>query len=1090
MASTPVGSNALILEVLDRSNYEDWRSRLKTYLLAEDLWEAVEAIVKPPKREDDRTDYKAWTKKNAKALYAIQNTCGRELFSFIREIETAKSAWEALEQECKVMQGYDENNVDHLGRYKLFIESVSSGDWDKAKKCLGEVDMRSVVVRAVDGDGEIALHVAAEEGHAHIVKELVHLMTQEDLKTKTAHGHTALHLAAAEGHVHVVKELPVQLMGEVKDKDGDTALHTAVQEGKVDIIKELVLLMRLEDLKIKNDAGYTALHLAVNKGNVPMVKEFVRKEKGENNIGKDDFKRYIPFTTCVINGDWNKANERLKKLDNPYGAVTTVDPRHKSHNYGDTALHVAAREGHLDVIKGLVLLLKIRQEDLELKTAEDFTTFGSGITIGVSEEFLMEKAKYMVEQCEKTLGSVLEIQNAKGSTALHVAVLQGYGDIVKELVPLMRKEGLEIKDADGDTALIIAILQGRLDIVKELVPVMRKEGLEIKDNDGDTALNIAVLQGRLDIVKELVQLMRQEGLEIKNKNGSNALHLAVNNEHMHVAKELMALMRPEALEEKDGAGYTALSMAIRRFKDGDVCEMAKYMAEKNVKVLGIPSAPHDEIPVVRACRSSKWKSARYMCSVTPLEALEGPNGSDVICYSLDASRTIDLAWNLLQRCPNLAFTITKSHFESPMLKLARMRFAFLSGTRLTRWQRWLYDCIYIREVDHVNVHDISISVAESKEYHSNKRDFISSVISLYRRFAKSLYIFCGIHCIYEMKSTHKWIFQILHCMGEATRVDSLTPDQLDMVQKSIFKAIEQGHYEFVTQLYKANPELILGTEDEMEKNIFDFAIENRQKEVYSLIYGLEEEKRNDIGIAAGNFGSLLHSAANLSSLPQFNHIQDASLQMQRELQWFKEVESVIPLEMHEYRNLSDNLTAHELFTKNHKKLIEDAENSTKGTAASCTVVGALIVTMMFTAAFTVPGGNNDNTGLPVLLDRRLFKVFIVSDTISLVSSTTSVITFLGILTSRYAEDDFLKSLPTKMMIGLFTLFFSIATMMIAFSCALVIMLDREAWIVIPSILFASVPLISFVWLLFPLLGKIFMSTYGPGIFDKRNRVKS
>ncbi|PRQ35068.1 putative ankyrin repeat-containing domain, PGG domain-containing protein [Rosa chinensis] len=342
-----------------------------------------------------------------------------------------------------------------------------------------------------------------------------------------------------------------------------------------------------------------------------------------------------------------------------------------------------------------------------------------------------------------------------------------------------------------------------------------------------------------------------------------------------------------------------------------------------------------------------------------------------------------------------------------------------------------------------------------------------------------------------MKSTHKWIFQFLHCMDEATRrINILTPEQLDMVQKSIFKAIEQGHYEFVTQLCVANPKLILDTHDEKGRNIFHFAIENRQKEVYSLIYELEEEKRNDIATHLVNSdNSMLHFAANLFSVSYFDHIQDASLQIQRELQWFKEVERCVPLAMREYRNPSNNLTAHELFTKNHKRLIEDAKNTMKETANSCTVIGALIVTITFAAAFTLPGGNNDNTGLPLLENNSLFKVFIVSDTISLFSSTTSVITFLGILTSRYAEQDFLKYLPTMMRISVFTLFFSIATMMIAFSCALVIMLEGEAWIAIPSILFASVPLISFVWWLFPLFVDIFKSAHGPGIFDQRKRNK-
>ncbi|KAM5575593.1 ankyrin repeat-containing protein NPR4-like, partial [Rosa sericea] len=198
-----------------------------------------------------------------------------------------------------------------------------------------------------------------------------------------------------------------------------------------------------------------------------------------------------------------------------------------------------------------------------------------------------------------------------------------------------------------------------------------------------------------------------------------------------------------------------------------------------------------------------------------------------------------------------------------------------------------------------------------------------------------------------------------------------------------------------------------------------------------------------------------------------------------------EVGDFVPEEMHERKN-SDGMTPHELFTKNHEKLKEEAEVSMKGTATSCTVVGALIVTIMFAAAFTIPGGNNGNTGYPMFLAKKLFLVFIISDTLSLVSSTTSVILFLGILTSRYAENDFLKNLPTKMMIGLFTLFLSIGTMMIAFSSALIIMLNEEySWAIVPCIFVASIPVASFIWLQFPLLIEILWSTYGPGIFDKK-----
>ena len=102
---------------------------------------------------------------------------------------------------------------------------------------------------------------------------------------------------------------------------------------------------------------------------------------------------------------------------------------------------------------------------------------------------------------------------------------------------------------------------------------------------------------------------------------------------------------------------------------------------------------------------------------------------------------------------------------------------------------------------------------------------------------------------------------------------------------------------------------------------------------------------------------------------------------------------------------------------------------------------------------------------------------------SLFSSTTSLLMFLGILTSRYAEEDFLKSLPTKMIIGLSTLFFSIATMMIAFCVALSLML-QDKWIALVVSLLASIPVTLFVWIQFPLLVDIYRYTYGPSIFNR------
>ncbi|KAL6134519.1 hypothetical protein ACLB2K_066750 [Fragaria x ananassa] len=82
-----------------------------------------------------------------------------------------------------------------------------------------------------------------------------------------------------------------------------------------------------------------------------------------------------------------------------------------------------------------------------------------------------------------------------------------------------------------------------------------------------------------------------------------------------------------------------------------------------------------------------------------------------------------------------------------------------------------------------------------------------------------------------------------------------------------------------------------------------------------------------------------------------------------------------------------------------KNVVEAGEMSMKETATSSSaLVAALIITIMFAAAVTVPGGINGDTGTPIYLHTKAFRTFIVADVISLCSSTTSVMVLLGILT--------------------------------------------------------------------------------------------
>lgn len=195
---------------------------------------------------------------------------------------------------------------------------------------------------------------------------------------------------------------------------------------------------------------------------------------------------------------------------------------------------------------------------------------------------------------------------------------------------------------------------------------------------------------------------------------------------------------------------------------------------------------------------------------------------------------------------------------------------------------------------------------------------------------------------------------------------------------------------------------------------------------------------------------------------------------------------------------SEGKTPAAVFTEEHKHLVKEGEKWMKGTASSCTVVAALIATVVFSAAITIPGGSNNNTGRPTFwnqppvnqtsADEKAFMVFAVSDALSLYSSVAAILMFLSILTARYSEADFLHALPKRLIFGLVTLFLSITSMLVAFSASVYLMFCEDmVWRTVPVGLLASLPVYLFISSQFPLLVDMIYSTYRPGIFCKRSK---
>lgn len=109
----------------------------------------------------------------------------------------------------------------------------------------------------------------------------------------------------------------------------------------------------------------------------------------------------------------------------------------------------------------------------------------------------------------------------------------------------------------------------------------------------------------------------------------------------------------------------------------------------------------------------------------------------------------------------------------------------------------------------------------------------------------------------------------------------------DNVVSAIFRAVQLGQVEVITQICKEIPHFKYIV-DVDRKTLFQFAAECRQEKIYNLIYGLDEQEQKYFADKTDKFGNnMLHTIGLISSFTKLDHIRGATLQMQRELQWFK-----------------------------------------------------------------------------------------------------------------------------------------------------------------------------------------------------------
>ncbi|XP_073033544.1 uncharacterized protein [Primulina eburnea] len=562
---------------------------------------------------------------------------------------------------------------------------------------------------------------------------------------------------------------------------------------------------------------------------------------------------------------------------------------------------------------------------------------------------------------------------------------------------------------------------------------------------------------------------------IINIYSQTALHVAVETGKSKDFVRKLLEYRPmpnEAMLSRDSLGDTALHTAALAGNK----EAAILLVKEKPDLLYITNGSN-MLPIHCAARNNQKDTLMYLISVSEKEVQNSPFAGKLGALLLTlaiSSEFIDVALYLVQKYPELA---TLSYYDNYMLQvIAGMKSVFPSGKRLSWWQNWIYSCVPLTSLEKTKITtDIENPRFDMDQVMTKKFDWFN-IIS---------FVVPGVKSIKKKKVMHRQTLELVKCLCRA--LESLPySDASPVYHSAMLKAAGEGIHEVVEVIIEMFPDAIYAEESETTSSIFHIAARERVENIFNLIYHMNERKKYFYDKTDSSGNNFMHICGELAPPHKLNLVSGAALQMQRELQWFKEMENFVNPSRRTWLN-NDDKTPQMLFSEKHKELKSQGEKWMKDTATSCTIAAALIATVVFAAAFTVPGGLRSDTGVPIFVRKTSFVLFAISDSVSLFTSTTSLLMFLSILTSRYAEQDFLYVLPKRLCIGLLTLFTSITFMMVAFSAAIFITLkEKSKLFLVPMTVLACLPVTSFALLQFPLLVDVMYCTYGPGIFGKKS----
>ena len=314
----------------------------------------------------------------------------------------------------------------------------------------------------VPADGSSAIFVASLYGYEDVVKRLIELKANVNIKNKG--GASPLSAAVSNNHKGIINLL-LDAGAKLTSSSSDLSpLHTASQIGNIQLVRSIVSKQSDDSViqtlvNAKGPDNQTPIHFAVSSGNLNIVKYLLKHGADVNALVESTLA--TPLHMAALKG-------HQQIIETLLDAGAKVQPRAGESLHGATPLYLAAQNGHLESVRTLIrsgadLNCRLRKMDV------------TPLFIA-SERGHVDIVRFLLEN-----NASLHIRNWNGVTALGVAAMGGH----KTIVNLLIKVGADVnsRDNEGNSILLNCIIQ-----VNNLLDTISISSLNIRKNPRKLAL--------------------------------------------------------------------------------------------------------------------------------------------------------------------------------------------------------------------------------------------------------------------------------------------------------------------------------------------------------------------------------------------------------------------------------------------------------------------------------------------------------------------------------------------------------------------------------------------------------------------------